>query len=168
MELTIRVQANFDLKPGEAERIGEELDAGLLEIGRAIADRARVRVGVVTGALKSSILAKPVGRHRVAVGSNLRYARQREYGGEIRPRYKKALRFRIHVATRIATMRGGTYRRLKRPRKIWSDWIFAKRVVQKGSFFLRDATAEVTGGPMMEEFLQRIGGRVARRVGFNV
>lgn len=68
-----------------------------------------------SGRLKKSIMVTSITRRQATYGSRLYYSRQRELGGPIFPRRRRALHF------------------------YWDKiraWVFFKRVRQKGSFYL--------------------------------
>ena len=96
-----KLLSKLEAAKGSIER---KLTGALLRGGLAIAGEAQRNVsgprpdklGVVTGRLRTSIVAVVVSRYQVKVGTNVSYAAIHEFGGRtparvIRPRTKKAL-----------------------------------------------------------------------------
>lgn len=98
---------------------GPALDAAALAGAMPIVNHAKAKAPVLTGNLRRSIHAEKIGTGRAAVGTNVIYARQREFGGTIVPRNAKTLAFRID-----------------------GRMVFAKRVYQRPRPFMRPAMDE--------------------------
>jgi phage virion morphogenesis protein len=90
--------------------VQERFDSGVGPDGKAWKPSARAEEGegqtlVDSARLKNSVTYKAAAKS-VEVGTNVKYARIHQFGGVIKPKTAKALRFRV----------GGTYRTVKQVR----------------------------------------------------
>lgn len=83
-----------------------------------------------TRRLRNSFSARPTASG-FELGSNVKYAAQRQYGGTIRAKNGKYLRFKVPVSVKIASNRGGRWRRMNSGRKgISTQFVMVKEVTQ--------------------------------------
>jgi len=88
------------LKRAEKAVSDDAIRTGLLAGAQIVKNDAKRRAPFKSGTLKRSITEKPRPAHlSISVGTNLPYAAMQEYGGTVRPKSKKFLKFDIDGKT---------------------------------------------------------------------
>lgn len=113
-------------------------------------------LGVVSGLLRASInYSKPEkdGDEWVErIGTNVIYARIHEFGGVIRPKNKKYLRFKVLSSMRFMSLRGN--KRLRNPVGSYR-WVATKKVTIPARPFMRPAIEDAGNQAMVVEILKQ-------------
>jgi hypothetical protein len=150
IELVVRSQPVIDELSAASQQLQQQRRAALLRAALIVEREAKKRAPHDTGRLRSSI-SHDVRDHEAVVGTNVIYARQREFGGTIVPKQAKALT--IPVAKEAKRRRAEDFPDLflvKRPGKdavlalksgksLKVMFVLKQAVTQKGSLYLHGA-----------------------------